>query len=151
MKKFEFRLATLLKVRKRELEVAQLEFATVQEELNVLVTSIEKLRDEGRAITEELNRRQSSGTVRQVADYFHYLESLRGKITMKEDEMIKQQNVVARKREELAKAQQKTKVLENLREKQYKEWEAEFGRHERIMLDEIAVIRHERIKEHHRE
>lgn len=147
MKKFQFSLATVLKIREREEKQAQQELAEAYRELEAVVEKISRLKTEHETIEQEQRRLQLKGkNIEAITEYVYYLQALRERIAMQQDIMLRLRNVVENKRQALTLARQKVKTLENLRENQYAKWEEEYRRLEKIFLDEVAVQRYSSAK-----
>ena len=141
MKKFQFRLATLLKVREREEDLAKKELAEAYMELEKVIEAIAQLESERQSADDE--RKTLHCTAANLAEYADYLDGLRAKITEQQDEMLRLRNVVETKRQVLVLARQKVKALEKLRERRYNQWEEELNRQEQVFLDEVGTTSYE--------
>lgn len=143
MKKFSFKLATLLSYREREEQFAQREFAIVQKELENLFAELQKWHEEKTQTEQILQRKQKAGTfVKDLTEYFQYLDLIRKKIAIQQDKIIKAQNIMAKKRQKLIEARKHREILDKLKEKHYAEWQKTGAYHEDRFLDEIALSRY---------
>ncbi len=143
MKKFQFNLATVLRVREREEEAARIKLVKARELLNVIIKKIEALESEKLSVEAEWrNRSTTRGSFLRGEDYVGYLQILQGRIAEQQDELMRAQNIVEAKRVELEKISRKKKALENLKERKYAQWNEEYRTMERLHLDEVAVTRY---------
>lgn len=147
MKKFDFKLAPLLKYRE---EVEHLR----RKELFITYTQLQHLRDQLKElelsfieVSERVNKQESS-----IIDppeneaIFEYLRFLGKKIKLQKDEILKVQHKVEERRKVVITAMQKRKIVENLQEKQYATWDYEYQEKEKSFFDELATIRYMRDK-----
>lgn len=142
MKKFRFKLATLLKVREEEEKEAQRALMAVQKELDEIQNAIQQLVEERRGVGGK-HPGKSSYYADEMTLYFGYLEQLAQKIAALQDEAMRVENVVEQKKALLREAVKERKVLEKLKERQLEEWKEELRKVEGRFLDEMAVLRHD--------
>ncbi len=145
MKNFDFRLETVLKVRKQEEAVKRKELMEQELLLHNLQKRAELLQEESLAIESDLReQQQGKGSAQNLASHLAYLHSLQEQIILSQDDLMRQKNVTEGKRRMVAEAQKKKKMIENLKEKQYLQWKQEIEQKETEELDEIATLRHTR-------
>jgi flagellar FliJ protein len=143
MRKFHFPFNTLLKVRKEKENLAQkllLEAHIVmQEKLNRL----EKFREEKEKLVNQI-RSQKSGANDPLAcaSAYQYLEVLKEKIIFQQGLLSEAEEMVARCRQNVIRAVQQRKIIENLHDKRLEEWEYEVSKADKAICDEIATIRY---------
>ena len=127
MKKFFFKLASLLKLRELKENEARKEFNEVLTALNFLETKIESLENEKKTNEEQLFIFQKKNTDRidEVNNYLSYIQVVIQKITKLQDKKLQIQNMLAEKRKDLLHATREKKTLENLKEKKYNLWKKE--------------------------
>ena len=143
MKKFQFKLETLLSVREREEKVAQRELAIVHQELERIIGAVEVLYSEREVVEKTLKEKQQrSITIDSVIEYVEYLQLMYERIASMEDEKLRMQNVVESKRKVVMLAMQRKKALENLKERKLSQWEEEYRKMEKTFLDEVATVRY---------
>lgn len=142
MKKFKFNLETLLKVREQQENVAKQALGEAQAALQALYQQIDDLNAEGQKTELAVEQQKSRGfSAPELAASLQYLDSLRGRVALLEDDVMRANNVVQQRRQEVAKAMQERKAIENLKEKRHEEWRKEMARAEKNFLDEQATMR----------
>lgn len=148
MKKFNFNLKNVLMLRKRQQEHAQKQLFIAEEKLKSIEELLRKIENECELLEKELQEKQkSSQKVAAIREYFLYLQNLRRSISEHQDEILKAQNFMEIKRQELNEATQRKKIMENIKEKQYEEWKESYRKLEIKLIDEMATLRHIQQKE----
>ncbi|MBI9074728.1 MAG: flagellar export protein FliJ [Desulfatibacillum sp.] len=141
MKKFQFRLEPVLKLRKYKERMAQMELAKAQAALQECRTMLEKSK-----IQEESARRDwDSGLqkgmweteFRMYADHIRGLE-LQTKRTVENE--LRLQDVVEQRREDLMKVTVGRKSMDLLRDERFNQYLLETGRMEQKETDELANL-----------
>jgi len=123
MRKFEFRLEAVLKVRKLKEENCRMELGQLLVELNKIEDQINYDKNEidnYYALQENALKNGMAGN--QLQTYSMLIDSKYTNIKLLEEEKIKQEKVIEEKKEELAILKGELKVMENLREKSYDEY-----------------------------
>ncbi len=137
MKKFSFRLDTVLRVREKQEKKVQVEMAEIiherSDEEKKLVQLAEKRE---RMIVEAENKARCSAA--EIQADRAYLGSLADEISQQKDHVNNLINREDEKRDELVKKMMDKKVLEKLREKKKTEYRREEDRVDQTMLDSIA-------------
>lgn len=145
MKKFDFRLDTVLRVRQQELNVVRQELVEAELAQRDIEEAIRRVREEHTSIEEEMRQgREGRKSVLDIRNALEYLHQLQARVVRMQDDLLRAQNFTGIKRKEVAEAQQKKKMIENLKEKQYRRWQKEVSDEERNILDELATLRHSR-------
>ena len=140
-----FSLGAVLKYRKQledgarqqlyqamEAEVRMQErLALVREELTELYSGMQQDRDAGT-------------TVDRLILFEHRINLIRELEARRLTELKKQRSLVEKKRQHLVKTSKDRKIMEKLREQQNEAYRKYLEKQERGMLDEIAVLSHER-------
>ncbi len=148
MKKFNFNLSSVLKVRKQLETVAQREVFLAQEHLDKVKQVLKVLQDETENLEKELASKQRTGlSIHDYKDYLYYIQSLKKRLQQQQDVVFKSQNILKGKRNDVTKAMQKKKIIENIKDKQYDVWKEQFQKMEAKLTDELATIRYIRSKE----
>jgi len=139
MKKFFFRLETLLTVRrarermmKRELESAQQKWQQVQEKEKTLQTQINLL-------VEEIHRGRLQGKLKLQETYSQILAHLNTALAQVQHNLLAQQRQIEEQKERLKQAIQERKVIEKIKEKHYAGWRMRESLSEGALLDEFAL------------
>lgn len=143
MKKFRFKLQTLLDQRKRREDVLQVELGEIRrEEAKELarLAELESRRAELQAKRIKLGRRTAAAEL--LMD--EYAQALRDDIKVQHLTVEAVRERLEAKRAELVEAMKARKVIEALRDKQERNYMLAIARAEQSMLDEMASLRHAR-------
>jgi len=140
MKKFNFRLEPILKLRKQQEDQKKRAVGDLLAEINALQRQALEMADAIRRQDRAL-RQNVRGTVdiNWIAYYQGYVTHLRQSISQKIDEVAQIQKKLVQARHELTEAARQTKILEKLKEKRKQRYEKELRRREIGELDEIAA------------
>lgn len=144
VKKFEFTLSALLKVRLKKEEIARNNLMDSHRILKRVSDDLEELLNEKQQIDQKISTIQKKlRNTNDLLKLFEYLEVMQKKIK-RQEEIVKEARFAAEiKRKEAITAMQERKVIENIKEKKYKEWEKEFFDAERKAFDELSTIKFE--------
>jgi flagellar protein FliJ len=144
MKKFQFSLSALLKIRIKKEEITHHNFLEalqvlrkIEEELQKLIIEFQKVNNEIRQIQKKIRSRE------ELIDFFEYSNSLKRRIKNQKDIIKEAQFGVEIRRKEVLSAMKERKIIENIKEKKFEEWENEFFEQERKAFDELATIQFE--------
>jgi flagellar FliJ protein len=147
MKKFSFRLQTVLELRERvkeqtEMELAQLNFRLqrLNEEKNHLLLEKEEMLDR------QARSQQGRIDVEEIFWFQGYALRLDEQVFRLSEEMWKVEQAKEGKRRELILATQECEVLLKLKERDFKKFLKEIDRAENQLIDELATIRFSRQK-----
>ena len=141
MKKFQFRLEPVLKLRKYKERMAQMELAKAQAALQQGRALLEQSR-----LQEEKARRDWEGGLQKgmwEAEFRMYADHVRGLETQTKRAMENQarlQDAVEKSREDLLKVTTSRKTMDLLREERFKQYLLETGRLEQKETDELANL-----------
>ena len=150
MKKFRFRLQTLLKLRKQQEDQKKRAVALLLSQINDLqqqaLIMAADLKKEG----ENLRKIFQSGSIdlNRIAHYHRYVHNIQQAINQRIQNVSQVQPQLTLARSELTEAAKQTKILEKLKQKQKQKYETELARKERIQQDEIptfAFLRSEKL------
>lgn len=140
MNKFKFRLESLKKIYEQREEKAKKELAVYVKELKLCQQHLSALNGICLNITEDLQKKKTGKVNMQMVVVTEaYLRTLQEKIHLKEKEKIKIEDNVKAKRLELNEIIKQRKILDKLKEKQFKTYLKEANRLEQKILDEIAT------------
>ena len=143
MKKFHFRLETLLKVRRQKKEEAQRVLAEGRFHLNEAMQQFNHMKEEQVSLDRELATQKSTVmSIEDIVTYRDYLSSLEARMKDQEERIIRLKNHVEKLRKDLDKVRKEAETIERLREKQHLEWKQQSEKVERKVLDEIATSRY---------
>jgi flagellar protein FliJ len=142
MKKFQFRLETLLRIRESERDQCHAMLAEsrrAEEELN---TRLNHLRTERNRLQQDC--RKAAGPGELDLDWLTEAHRYALNLSEQEDELLRQMQILAeeidRRREALLQADRKVHVLEKLREHRLVNHRQEQEREEAKHLDEVALL-----------
>jgi len=139
---FRFRFEQVLNVRKLAEDQALQEFS---EQVRVLERERERLRSirgEKAAVLAELMRRQE-GTLHagEIGLAFGYIRNLREREVAQAVLVADRQKALEAKREELAEAMKRRKIMEILKQKKFEQYWKEWNHRESVELNEQGIIR----------
>jgi flagellar FliJ protein len=141
MKKFIFRLETLLKMRsvresalKRDLEHAHQKWNQVKEREKMLQAQII-------ALSDDMKKKREDGQLALQETYLQILGHLQTSLTQTQHNLWGQQSQVEEYKKRLQQALQERKIIEKIKEKHYASWHSQESQIEEAMLDELACQR----------
>ncbi|MCE1246666.1 MAG: flagellar export protein FliJ [Firmicutes bacterium] len=141
MKKFVFRLETVLDMRRKKEEEVQIKLGEVLTILNQEMAKLEALFDKRNFYQSEITNMKPIATkAMDVMMYQDYLDSLENTIKQQKEIIRKVEKIVEEVRMELAEAAKSRKIIEKIKENEYEEYMKEFEASERSILDEFGVI-----------
>ena len=148
MKKYSFRLQTVLEIREKKLEDKRLEMAKVIAQLNEQNEELERIVGKQKNARETLENIYSSGQELDILEVTNYKDYL-GKVIIdaKNQEAVieRTRNLLKFKQLEVTEALKEVKILEKLKETQEKKFYQEILHVEAKELDDIAATRFKRI------
>lgn len=141
MKKFRFRLETLLKFRQMQEERAQIKLAEATEALHKEQARLAGFQDSLAANLASFSRKQSAGslTVETLKTFSDYTDTINRMISEQQTQVAK---AAGRRQEcltELENAIQQRKLVSNLREKCLAQYREELLQDEQKILDELGT------------
>lgn len=145
MKKFQFKLQTLLEQRKAKEDRLLGELAELRREEAGELVRLVRLKDELDAARQGMaSAHARSAPVEELAQRDEHMKAKRDDVRLQELTLKAVQDRVEAKRRELVTAMKDRKVLEALRDRQEQEYLRECARAEQNTLDEIASVRYAR-------
>ena len=142
---YRFNLQVLLDYRKRIEEGLQIELSQIQRKLKKEKQSLTAYQREKRYYEEELVRREEKEIdVSEALLYRDYLRGMRIRIKEQRDVVAKAKGDLDIKQNELLNATKKKKVLEKVKEKEWKRFKENLERKERILIDEVGMRKYQR-------
>lgn len=145
MKKFKFRLENVLELRTKTLEDRQLEMAAIQVRLNESnnkLISLEQSRLQAKGDLENILGAGENIEFIRVKNYQDYIAKLDDDISIQHKVIADIENELELKQEEVREALKAKKMLEKLKEKEYKAFLKDFEQREAKELDDIALTRY---------
>lgn len=148
MKRFQFRLETLLKFRKMEEEQAQIKLTEANIRLYKEQELLQQLQNQLTACLELLSREQTaSPTIETLKTFSYYIDKTKRDIVGQQEQIVKAE---AHRQECLAvleEAVKQRKLVDNLREKRLEQYNREVLQEEQKVLDELGTQAFMRNKE----
>ncbi len=144
---FRFRFQSVLNYRKRLVEERQMALALAQQRLLQLRQEIQELRERREALAARIQAELSGSLqVAQVRVHYAYLDWLDARLRELEQALEAAERSVEEQRRALEEALKRRKTLEKLREKDRRVFVEELERRERLILDDLGVARHRRLR-----
>lgn len=147
MKKFKFRLQSILDTREKALEDRQIEFSLIQRNLQKQLMQLENLQNTLKHNCENFENLISQGQsidFSLINNYKNYIDKLKKDIK-EQNEVIKavEAQLEAKKQEVIEALQAKT-MLDKLKEKDLGEFKKEIDRLETQEMDDISIARYKK-------
>ncbi len=142
---FNFRFASLLRVRENAEEELQLKMAREQMVLKGYQDFLADLQEQRRqmlADMEERKRKTISGSL-----FMHYMNGIRSKeleIVIQENTVVYQEKVVSDLRSQLVEAMKERKTMEVIKERDWQDYLQEAKKQEQNLNDEQVILRYGR-------
>jgi flagellar protein FliJ len=142
---FKFRYEALLGYRQHLKEKAEIEYSQARQKLKHLKDTLSGYQDELDVTRNELARclREKTDSI-TIKNYSGYIGTLKLWIAIKEAEIAKAEKLAAERLENLLDRTKKFKIIEKLKEKDFKKWEKKLNILEQKQLSEVGVLRHRR-------
>ncbi len=147
MKKYKFRLQTVLEIKEKKLEQKLLELAQIVSTLNKEVEIEKQLIQEQNTLQStiiNMNSIDSPKSLFEIQNSRGYWGNLGVKINQQRERIKNIETFMHAKQVEINEALKEKRVLENLKTKEEEKYYKEFLAHERKELDEIALSRYSR-------
>ncbi|MCC5815109.1 MAG: flagellar export protein FliJ [Leptospira sp.] len=143
MKKFQFRLHPLLTLKKRKEDEEIRNFSTIVSEINLLKDEQDNLNKEisslGTGISERIGK---SMNIRDYSEYIDISRYLNLKISNLEKDIQSKQPNLDLARIRLNEASKEKKILEILRDNEYKKYKKKLQKVEKTELEEYITVSH---------
>jgi flagellar FliJ protein len=140
-----FSLDSILKYRKREKDLALEKVVRAQLAVKQATVALESAKNEQEALIVELETRQIDGiSVEELSRYEERIQYQRGKILALKKNHESKQKILQQKRLKLLEKAKDHKTLTALKEQQNRTWKEYINKKEAAMLDEIAILHHDR-------
>lgn len=138
-KRFKWRFESVKKAKEREEEQGQQNLVRAQDALTSEEAKLAELRDQREVYIRQLREKQDGRlNTADLSRINTYLENLAGQIKAQAQQVEKTRSVVNRHREALLKTVQERKVLENLKERDYRAFRKTERRQDQVTMDETA-------------
>ncbi len=143
MKKFS--LTSVLKYRTQLEKIAQNSLLEAQRKRTQIIQQIQKKETLFKRLINDLEKRRSEGMeVTEMIRYEERIQVLSTELATLQDILAERDEEVRKERENTIQKSKERKVMEKLKDKQNAAWQQYLNKKEAAMLDEIAVIFHER-------
>ena len=141
VKKFNFRLQTLLELRRQEEDQKKRVVGSLLSEINQQQAQALELAGLIRAEGQKYKEQLESGKVdlEWTGHYFRYVNQVQRAIALRVEKVAQVQQQLAAARAELVQAARRTKILDKLRDKQWERYRHELNRLENQETDEVAT------------
>ena len=149
MKKFNFKLDSVLKYRKILCDQAKDNLAKAHKERQDTETELNTTIDEEYKQREKFRKEQVVGkmNIRHVLDRLSYMAHLAGHKRQKKHELVENEKKVNQQRDIYVEKSKEQKVLDKLKEKQKVDYIKKIGSLEQKQIDESGINKHTRDKE----
>ncbi len=145
---YKFNLQVLLDYRTRIEEGLQIELSHLRRELdNVKQLLLSYQREKSYYEDELVKKEEKEIDLEEGLLYRDYLRGMRIRIAEQRELVAKAKIDFEKKQKELLEATKKRKVLEKVKEKDRKRFMVALERKERIMIDEMGIIKYQRVKQ----
>jgi flagellar FliJ protein len=146
MKKFAFKLEPVLKIRIHEEELQKQAFARQMQQLIGLKEEHEKVQNELEQYSKEYENgdHASLHSANEYQRHYAFIQSRQQELARLNREIEQAKERTEQERKKLIKANQKTRVLENLKERKRVEYLEEADREDQKVMNEIATQRFHR-------
>lgn len=142
--KFRFKLEKVLELRKRKEHEREKELADLKELLMREETFLEELKEEAAKISTVMHGLQETAQerldIKELVRYYDYLEKVREKISAQIAQIKRVIAGIEEKRQELIEAAKERKIMEKLKDNQYRKFKQTLETVERKFLDELGTI-----------
>lgn len=147
MKKFKFRLQSVLDAREKNLEDRQLEMAIIQQKLkeqNKFLDNLYNKQSDTKSNLEKLIDKGVSIDFTIIKNHQDFIGKLKVDIKNQHKVISDTEFLLEEKKKEVVEALKARDILVKLKEKEQKAFTKEFERQDLIQIDEIALNRHKR-------
>jgi len=147
LKKYKFRLQTVLNIKEKVLEEKMLELSKVVEIYNKEKETLQNLEDSRTSSIKELNKMYENPEVLDIAQvnlYKNYLYKLGVDIKKQQETLERVQQLMEQKQQEVNEALKEKKIFEKLKENEEKAFYKLVEKKESIETDDIAISRYNR-------
>ncbi len=139
-----FSLENVLQHRIRLEDIAQGKFANAKEMVETIRQRRHAEQQKLAALLQEIEHMQQQGIeITALIRYQDHIGRLEENIAAIEKNLKEKENLLQQTHENLLKKMRDRQVMERLKEKQNREWKKFLDKKEAMMLDEIAVMRHQ--------
>ena len=141
MKRFEFELKSVLRVRRHQEELQRQKFASARKKRQELEQRKASIEQEVAQCNDRRNRAVDGSTPVSHRQHYSYLHQQQQAVRDLEQQIAKAEQQVEQERTKLVEANKKTRILENLEAKQKAAFHQKVERLEQKQINEIATQR----------
>jgi flagellar FliJ protein len=148
LKKYSFRLQTILEMREKKLEEKRLEMAKIIAQLNEQIQKQEELItkvETSQKSLENIYEGSEELDILEIRNYKDFLAKVASDIKTQEETIKKTRNSLRFKQLEVTEALKEVKVLEKLKETQEKKFYQHYEYVQAKEIDDIATTRYKRV------
>ncbi len=148
MKKYSFRLQTVLELREKKLEEKQREMAKVVAQLNEQIQALEGLiskQNNIRIVLEDMYNNNQELNIIEITNYKDYFGKIIIDAKNQEEVIQKTKYLLKFKQLEVTEALKEVKVFEKLKETQEKKFYSHYEHVQAKEIDDIASTRYKRV------
>jgi flagellar FliJ protein len=143
MKKFSFRLETLLHHRKNIEERERTKFSRIRIELAAEVENLQRLRTrQAQAMADLTLVKAGSGDQGEITWHYRFQDRLFRNIEQSSNRIARLEGELETQKQVMIESSRDAKMIANLRSKKEKEFLVDLERNEQKSIDEIVVTRH---------
>lgn len=147
MRRFKFRLQSVLNIKEKKLEDERLKLGEIISTLEAQKDVLLELNDKKETLKNQLNSTLENSIldIQFVVNYKNYLERLEQDIKTQFEIIKKTQIELEEQQIQVSEAYKEVKVLEKLKEKQYKNFLFEYEQNQIKELDDITSSRQKKV------
>ena len=147
MRRFKFRLQSVLNIKEKKLEDERLKLGEIISTLEAQKDLLLELNDKKESLKNQLNETLESSVldIQFVLGYKNYLERLEQDIKTQFEIIKKTQIELEEQQIQVSEAYKEVKILEKLKEKQYKNFLFEYEQNQTKELDDITNSRQKKV------
>jgi flagellar FliJ protein len=139
MKKFIFKLESLLNFRRKREELVIQELAEAQNaEMRIFAKIVDTKKTIAALVEDSKNYKKTSIQIDSLIISRNYIELLKKQLAALEADLEKAKEKVLKVKEKLAEAVRERKIIEKLRESQFAAYKKEYNKQDNLQMDEIA-------------
>ncbi len=140
-----FALNTVLNYRKRLEEIAQHRLFEAEKNATLIEQTLQREKNLLKKQVETSNKLQAKGIdITELIRYEQMIYKIKDNIAAIQKKLFEKKNILREERENLILRSKQRQIMEQLKLRQNKNWSSYLNKKEAAMLDEIAIIRHEK-------
>jgi flagellar export protein FliJ len=145
MKRFHFRAATVLHLRQRQYAIAQTELARAQAERDIAAARVRDAEAAVRGAEDQFrNQLVKGGDAGELQRHRNWITRQHAGAETCRRQLAERLDAVERATAHVRRTHRQSRVLERLRDRAWRDYQAEARREDLIAMDELAVIQYAR-------